>query len=336
MRGRKNKYHPYTIRRRGARLNFLAGMCACFMLVTAAGFVAYAVFVALGDAHINYIAPYTVPVLGNTIEDVPYVAENEAVVEASASWYVQEVEPVPMQTPRPPAPPIPEEYHSLSFYIIENSVAYAEFLRNRPDLDTETVIWMVNSFAHLEFYSQIFINTQPNPLLITPALRLPNNFSPHELVPVNNEECHLRATPEAVAAFLEMREKAYFEGFELIAASAYRSASRQRELWEGRGRRDGSTARPHHSEHQTGRAIDLWGPGGLLDQSGPSPTGAWVAENAHFFGFIIRYRAETTHITGYIHEPWHLTFVGEQISMYMHENNILSLEEFVGRNPDFL
>jgi D-alanyl-D-alanine carboxypeptidase len=119
----------------------------------------------------------------------------------------------------------------------------------------------------------------------------------------------------------------------LSITSAFRTAERQRQLFSRNGYRDGAIARPYHSEHQTGRALDLWGPGGLLDARGPSPTGLWVADNAHYYGFIIRYRAETTHITGYIHEPWHITYVGTAISMYMFENNILSLEEFVGRNP---
>jgi len=231
------------------------------------------------------------------------------------------------------APPIPAEYSALPFYINENSTLYAAFWQERPDLDIETIVWMVNASIHVPFYSQISVNYQTNPLFITPAYRLPDGFFPVGLVPVNNDECHLRATPEAVAAFKSLRTAAREAGFDLAVTSAYRSASRQSTLWENGGQRDGRVARPYHSEHQTGRALDLWGPGGLLDSSGPTPTGQWVADNLHEYGFILRYRAETTHITGYIYEPWHITYVSTGISMYMHENNILSLEEFVGRNP---
>jgi hypothetical protein len=228
---------------------------------------------------------------------------------------------------------IPFEYTSLPFFIPENADLYVTFRYERPDLDMETVIWKVNASVHVPFYSQIRINHQPKPLFITPAYRLPPDFRPEELVPVNSDTCPLRATPETVYAFRNLRTASQRAGLNISATSAFRTATRQSELWINGGRRDGRIARPYHSEHQTGRALDLWGPGGLLDSGGPSPTGRWVAANAHYYGFIIRYRAETTHITGYIHEPWHITYVGIAISMYMHENGILSLEEFVGRNP---
>jgi len=225
-------------------------------------------------------------------------------------------------------------FNVFSFYIPANSHLYEAFQQERPELSPDQVVWMVNAHLHLPFFEVIIINEYPNPLLVNTFYRLPDGFVPAELVPVNNATDHLLATPETVDAFRALRAEAQANNFSLSVTSAYRTAGRQYELWSGRGYVDGSTARPHHSEHQTGRALDLWGPGGLLDASGPTATGGWVAQNAHYFGFIMRYRADTTHITGYIHEPWHITYVGLEISMYMYENNILSLEEFVGRNPD--
>jgi len=232
-------------------------------------------------------------------------------------------------------PPDNFGFYLLPFYILENLEAYINFANDRPDLSVEEVVWKVNVGIHVPLYSLIITNYDENPLLVSPVFRLPYGFSPPNLVPINNDNDALLATPEAVAAFRELRSASIRAGFPngISATSGYRTAARQRANWERNGSRDGEVARPYHSEHQTGRAIDLWGPGGLMDQSGPSPIGTWVAENAHEFGFIMRYLAETTHITGYIHEPWHITYVGLEISMYMFENNILSLEEFVGRNP---
>ena len=243
--------------------------------------------------------------------------------------------------PPPPPPPVPQTQpgHSnspfsvFSFYIPENSSIYDYFHYNRPYLEKDEVVWKVNAHLHLPFYSYIRINYEPNPLLINPFYRLPYGFMPCYLVPVNSPDCNLRGTPEAVAAFHLLRATARQYGFNLSITSAFRTAAHQRRLWANRNFTDGVVARPYHSEHQTGRALDLWGPHGLLDSRGATPTGIWVAENAHRYGFILRYRADTTHITSYIHEPWHITYVGVAISMYMHENNILSLEEFVGRNP---
>ena len=240
----------------------------------------------------------------------------------------------PVESPFLTLPTQPSPFSALSYYIPENAEAYEYFQVARPDLDVETIVWKVNVSLHLPFYTGIQINYEPRPLLITPFFRLPPGFSPDIMIPVNSSYCSHRATPETVAAFRLMREAAWLDNIRLTAVSAFRSAARQSALWERGGRRDGAVARPYHSEHQTGRALDLGGPDGrLLDSRGPTPTGIWVAENAHEFGFIVRYRAETTHITGYIHEPWHITYVGLDISMYMYNNNILSLEEFVGRNP---
>ena len=221
------------------------------------------------------------------------------------------------------------------FYLPEMAEYYQLFYDENPGYDAETVVWKVNAFLHLPFYSYIRINDDVNPLLINPFHRLPDGFSPPELVPVYSGNPNLRATPATAEAFRKMQESANRAGFALAVASAYRTAARQAELF-ARQTQDGIVARPYHSEHQTGRALDLWGPGGLLDSSGPpSPTGIWVRENAHIYGFIIRYTEENTHITGFISEPWHITYVGIGISIYMHENNIQSLEEFVARNPDW-
>ena len=144
----------------------------------------------------------------------------------------------------------------------------------------------------------------------------------------------LLATPETVEAFQHMRLSSQRDGLDIAVASAYRPATRQADLFDRQGGVDGVVARPYHSEHQTGRALDLWGPSGLLDGDGhTSPTGIWVRENAHNYGFIVRYTEENTHITGFINEPWHITYVGFDIAQHIVNNQLSSLEEFVARYP---
>ena len=339
-------------------MRFIAGVGVCIMLIAAAVCVAFAVFMWLNiQSPVTHQEPRT---SAQTSEDPQYIEAPAVepavwipVIPPADDFYVQYVYLLggPDEYDEPEeyeyisaeyenlnpsailAPPIPEEYTALLFYIHGNASLYAEFAQARPDLDIETVIWKVNASVHVPFYSQIRINHDPNPLLITPAYRLPYGFEPRELVPVNSDTCQLRAKPEAVAAFRLMRASAREAGFALTVVSAFRTPERQHQNWINRGRRDHIVARAHHSEHQTGRALDLGGPGGLLDERAATPTGAWVAANVQYYGFIVRYLAETRHITGVIHEPWHITYVGTTISMYMYENNIISLEEFVGRNP---
>lgn len=248
--------------------------------------------------------------------------------------------PVPPITPPPLPPPMDQpqasvvRFDTLQFYIPENAHYYAAFYADNPHFTAEEIVWKVNAHLHLPFYYVIFVNEDPNPLLVNPFYRLPAGFTPAGMVPVNNQNCTLRAVPEAVTAFRALRATAAENGHNLVVASAFRTAGRQAQLFSARNYVDGVVARPYHSEHQTGRALDFGAPGGgLLDSRRSTPMGRWVAANAHYYGFILRYRAETTHITGFIFEPWHFTYVGVAISMYMHENNIMSLEEFIGRNP---
>ena len=61
-----------------------------------------------------------------------------------------------------------------------------------------------------------------------------------------------------------------------------------------------------------------------------TPEGAWVAENAHRFGYIIRYKEEWTEITGYSYEPWHVRYVGTEHARVMRDEG-LCLEEYISR-----
>ncbi len=92
----------------------------------------------------------------------------------------------------------------------------------------------------------------------------------------------------------------------------------------GQAAADISSAVPGFSEHQTGLAFDLRSPSGVLLQTEPEIT--WVRDNAHRFGFVIRYPEGKTHITGYKHEPWHLRYLGSDAVKLYNANQ--TLEEY--------
>ena len=91
------------------------------------------------------------------------------------------------------------------------------------------------------------------------------------------------------------------------------------------------SARPGTSEHQTGLCMDLISVHNVvLDESfAKNPAYAWLTENAHHFGFILRYPADKTEITGYSYEPWHYRFVGVKTATEIYEQGI-TLEEYLG------
>lgn len=90
-----------------------------------------------------------------------------------------------------------------------------------------------------------------------------------------------------------------------------------------------SVQRPGYSEHETGLAIDIAGLNyTTLDESLASDaTVAWLDNNCYMYGYIVRYPADKTDITGIVFEPWHFRYVGVEAATFMHDNN-LTLEEF--------
>ena len=85
----------------------------------------------------------------------------------------------------------------------------------------------------------------------------------------------------------------------------------------GEARAERVSAQAGHSEHQLGLAVDLTGPCGF-SCTGETPEERWVADNAHRFGFIVRYPEGGRDVTGYAYEPWHLRYVGPRAAWGMH------------------
>ncbi|MGV9195383.1 M15 family metallopeptidase [Microbacterium sp. MC2] len=151
---------------------------------------------------------------------------------------------------------------------------------------------------------------------------------------------HMRAD---VAAALAQLAAAAAEGPGPIGAnSGFRSYDFQVSTYSGyvssRGRAaaDLLSARPGHSEHQTGLAVDVVACGdgcGGIESFGRTAQAEWVAANAWRFGFVVRYEQGQTRITGYEAEPWHLRYLGVDLAAAYHDGGHHSLEAFFGLDP---
>lgn len=89
---------------------------------------------------------------------------------------------------------------------------------------------------------------------------------------------------------------------------------------------DTYSARPGFSEHQTGLAFDIMdGAGALMTEPNAA---AWVAQNAHQYGFIVRYPQGKQAITGFDYESWHIRYIGSEATDIYQSG--LTLEEYYG------
>jgi len=225
-------------------------------------------------------------------------------------------------------------------FLVENADRYDAFQRLHPDISFCAIIAFVNVNVDLGFY--YYIENVPNPYavyaLVNKHFTLPPDWEPYDFESIGHGH-RLRA--EAAEQFLLMRDAISEDGMRLAVISSFRSYQTQRNTHSRGVRRSGlesadrQFARAGHSEHQSGLAVDI------LHRTGYSfMTQArfenrrefeWLLDNAHNFGFILRYPYEYTHIHGYIFEPWHWRFVGVDIATAMHSRGIVLLEDFYGR-----
>lgn len=163
---------------------------------------------------------------------------------------------------------------------------------------------------------------------------VPAEYIPQDLTSVDGQL--LRA--DAAEALQILRQAAAADGVGMTAVSGYRPFTEQAGLYSGyiaqygQDQADGISARPGYSEHQTGLAVDMAAPDGQCTLQAcfeDTAAGAWIAENAQRFGFIVRYPANAAAVTGYAYEPWHLRFVGADIAGGMHEAGSATLEEYL-------
>lgn len=128
------------------------------------------------------------------------------------------------------------------------------------------------------------------------------------------------------------------QGVTLSILSAYRSYSYQSTLYNNYVKRDGKaaadrySARPGHSEHQTGLAFDFGGTTtkhNFESSYADTKEGKWLAANAQKYGFILRYPKGKEHITGYMFEPWHFRYVGSGEAPKIKSTG-KTLEEYLG------
>ncbi|RAX47002.1 D-alanyl-D-alanine carboxypeptidase family protein [Arthrobacter sp. AQ5-06] len=171
----------------------------------------------------------------------------------------------------------------------------------------------------------------------------PPDYVPADLVQpniqlaVSGEAALLNSTTAAAAE--AMFAAAAQDGVSMTLASGYRSYGTQVATYNGyvaaRGQADADTAsaRPGHSEHQTGWSFDIGDGGGACGFQpcfAEQPAAVWAKANGHRFGFVVRYPWMFHPITGYYYEAWHLRYIGVEAATDMANRGISTVEEYFG------
>lgn len=197
------------------------------------------------------------------------------------------------------------------------------------------------------FDKKKYSTTDPASIWVVVNKPLPLNpvdYTPNDLVYPNvplrvpgNESMQLRK--EAATALEQMFAAAKKDGLDLMISSGYRSYPYQVGLYNGYVKSSGQaaadtySARPGHSEHQTGLGVDIEPASKKCELDAcfaTTPEGEWLAKHAFEYGFMLRYTTEKENITGYESEPWHYRYVGVDLAQELFTTNTKTLEEFFG------
>lgn len=178
-------------------------------------------------------------------------------------------------------------------------------------------------------------------ILVNEKNTLPSDFDIEIQTLPNGMEFDKRASQQ----LLNMINDGNDQGLSLMICSAYRSVSRQEEIFnneisqhESNGmtyeqayeKAKSAVAIPGTSEHNLGLAADICATyHQTLDEAyADTAEGKWLKANAHNYGFILRYPKDKQDITGIIFEPWHYRYVGVEHAKRIKELN-LCLEEYI-------
>jgi D-alanyl-D-alanine carboxypeptidase len=166
-------------------------------------------------------------------------------------------------------------------------------------------------------------------LIVNKTYSLPENYKAPNAG--EYEFCLQCLTQETKNNFNEMQADAQSIGLNIYISSGYRSYKYQEKLYnnyvyqDGLEEADTYSARPGHSEHQTGLAFDL---NTIDDSFALTEEGKWIKDNCYKYGFILRYPKGKEKETGYQYESWHLRYVGKDLAEKLYNNgNWITLEE---------
>lgn len=172
-------------------------------------------------------------------------------------------------------------------------------------------------------------------LVLDTVFTLPEDFAPARLVSTRRAGLNggYRVSRVMLDDLTAMADAARGAGAAFAVQSAYRSHADQVRTYQGwvdqSSEREARlvSARPGHSEHQLGTAVDLRSaddptPPWESDDFASTPAGSWLAEHAWEYGFVMSYPRGKRGETCYTFEPWHYRYVGRDVAAAIHDRGL--------------
>lgn len=219
---------------------------------------------------------------------------------------------------------------SIDYFKPNRLKRYLEYIDKNYDLMLGEVIGIVNTNSDYEPYTNInYTNlSKANLLIVNKYNKLNSIYIPSDLVEIDPKYGNGQLQKEAYQYLIIMAEAAELDGLSIYARSSYRSYEYQENLYNsylslyGQEYTDSVVARAGHSEHQTGLAIDISSNSSDNLYFVDTNEFKWLKNNAHKYGYILRYPEGKETITGYSYESWHYRYVGKDIATIIYNESI--------------
>lgn len=223
--------------------------------------------------------------------------------------------------------------------IPERFSRYLSYAAEHPETKPEFVIRLVNANRDKPLYSDVQSTDTSKGILmlVNKYFALESDYIPPDLTPASSCGGFLMVK-EAAAALNRLCTSLKDEGIDFAISNTYRSYTTQAKIYnrylgeDSQANVDRYSARPGHSEHQAGLAVDFKTTSADITAFAGTSADLYLKENAHLFGFIQRYQSGQEILTGYKTESWHYRYVGVEVAIELKASG-LTFDEYVALNP---
>ena len=244
----------------------------------------------------------------------------------------------PSKPSKEPKDPIVEALEKEKYYIPDRLERYKAYKQKNQSKTYKEIVTEVNCDIDRPFYTDIQKAdvSKGYLILVNKYYAVDKEYKPASLTPLSTKYTYWGnsyLSSYAYDSYIQMIEDGRSLGYKLMDTSNLRTYSDQEHNFNRSINQNGlewalkASAKPGHSEHETGLASDIVKQGVSMYDFGSTKEYTWLKENAHKYGFILRYPEGKEYLTGYMYEPWHYRYVGKEAAKYIYENDIV-FEEY--------
>ncbi len=212
-------------------------------------------------------------------------------------------------------------YINEKYFIYSNYDKYLEYKKKNKSYDYSKVISIINTEANVDWLdNEKETDTSKNELMLVNRIYgLNKEYVPDDIASVPTQYAYSgkKLRQVVIDAIIMLCDDAKENGFTFVVSDAYRTYKEQEKLYNsyaksnGKSEADKIVARPGHSEYETGLSFNLVPYNKYYKTPKLSEEYLWLKDNAYKYGFIFRFEADKSELTGFKEDVWKLRYVGE-------------------------